>query len=105
MLLLRLCPLIPFHGLNYLGGITGVGWETYTCSLIGVLPYQLFLVILGATAGSLVKTTPEDEDQFMILCIIMAAGVGFFIIAMIMSWRFTKAELKKVGFGWAWVPC
>lgn len=32
-LLLRMCPVIPFNALNYIGGITGVKWQAYTFAL------------------------------------------------------------------------
>lgn len=98
MLLLRLCPLIPFHGLNYIGGITGVPWESYTCSLLGVLPYQLMVVFMGATASNLANAeqTPENEDQRLPMIIVTCTGVACFIIAMTITWRYTKKELKKV---------
>ncbi len=41
-LLLRMCPVIPFNALNYIGGITGVKWQAYTFALIGIFPWQLF---------------------------------------------------------------
>ncbi|CAB9499900.1 Snare associated golgi protein [Seminavis robusta] len=115
MLLLRLCPLIPFHGLNYLGGITQLDWRTFLCSLVGMLPYQILIITMGASAGSLayIKQNDDDEEndseaQFqniddithghgheMLLLIVTSMGVATLIIAMVLTFRFTKKELQK----------
>lgn len=97
MLLLRLCPLIPFNGLNYCCGITGVRLEDFAMSLIGILPFQIFTVFVGATAGSLAlrdqsKYNPSQEVGFVIL---IASGCAFGIIALVYIWKLVKKELRK----------
>jgi uncharacterized membrane protein YdjX (TVP38/TMEM64 family) len=113
MLLMRLCPLIPFQSLNYLGGITQVSWKTFTLSLIGILPYQILIILMGASAGSLayarqrkgvvaseaefdedIKTT--HDQQRIPLLLITILGIATFIIAVILAFRYTKKELQKV---------
>ena len=98
MLLLRLCPLIPFNGLNYCCGITGVRLEDFAMSLIGILPFQIFTVFVGATAGSLAlrdqsQYNPSQEVGFVIL---IASGCAFGIIALVYIWKLVKKELRKV---------
>lgn len=98
MLLLRLCPLIPFNGLNYCCGITGVRLEDFCMSLIGILPFQIFTVFVGATAGSFAlrdkdKYNPSQEVGFVVL---IASGVAFGIIALVYIWKLVKKELRKV---------
>lgn len=51
MLLLRLCPIIPFNGLNYIGGVTSVSLEEYTQALIGILPITLLWSTVGAVSS------------------------------------------------------
>jgi len=105
MLLLRLCPLIPYNGLNYLGGITGLPWETFMFSLVGMLPYQIFIICMGATAGHF-STNEEESDaaeessettelQLIGKIILMGGGVAAFLIAMAITFRFTMKELQK----------
>jgi len=115
MLLLRLCPLVPYHGLNYLGGITGVDWETFVFSLVGLLPYTILVVAMGASAETIsqYKTAsgggdddiPGDDSleeykqkiqQEVGTVILTAVGVATFFIAMILTFRFTGKELQKV---------
>jgi uncharacterized membrane protein YdjX (TVP38/TMEM64 family) len=114
MLLLRLCPLIPFHSLNYLGGITQVSWKTFTLSLIGILPNQIIIIVMGASAGSLAyaretkkgveaseKEFDEDikithDQQKIPLLGITILGIATFIIALVLAFRYTKKELQKV---------
>ena len=101
MFLLRLCPLLPFNGLNYCCGITKVSLQDFTISLIGVLPFQIFVVVVGATTGTFALTNgynnfdynPRQEVGFVFL---VAFGIGTSIIALVYSWRIVKKELRKV---------
>lgn len=115
----RLCPLIPFHGLNYLGGITNVSWKTFLISLLGILPYQILIIIMGATAETLHSTAVEEANddydsysdqqqqpqddlnqhhntQQLGLLIVTSFGIATLVIAMVLAFRFTKKELQKV---------
>jgi uncharacterized membrane protein YdjX (TVP38/TMEM64 family) len=115
LLLLRLCPLIPYHALNYLGGISKVSLRTFNFSLIGMLPYQVLIIVMGASAGSLayaqqLENEQDSQEEFrdyennlqtteqqeMLLLIVTSMGVATLIIAMILAFRFTKKELQKV---------
>ena len=114
LLLLRLCPLIPFAGLNVLGGISRVTWQAFVCSLVGVLPYQTVIIIMGASAVSWKNQSFGDDDQYenqeddtmngkeasegqqMAMLLVMSMGIGTGLIAMILAFRFTKKELQKV---------
>mmetsp|Transcript_10778 Transcript_10778/g.29737 ORF Transcript_10778/g.29737 Transcript_10778/m.29737 type:complete len:201 (-) Transcript_10778:688-1290(-) len=93
MLLLRLCPFIPFSALNYIGGITGINWAEFGASIVGVLPTLVLAVSIGATTGSLVNSDPTAEQQ-LITTILLGAGIAFAIIAFIIAWRFARKELE-----------
>ena len=98
MLLLRLCPLIPFNGLNYIGGITSVSWEEFTMALIGTLPLQLLLVIMGATTQSMMAYHPTEEQRVG-LKIVIFSGIAFGIFGLILLWRLCKRQLQEVRSG------
>eukprot|EP00934_Nitzschia_sp_Nitz4_P007370 Nitzschia sp. Nitz4//scaffold238_size30058//28406//29867//NITZ4_008008-RA/size30058-augustus-gene-0.20-mRNA-1//-1//CDS//3329543555//7360//frame0 len=100
VLLLRLCPLIPFNALNHLCGITGVRLEEFALSLVGVLPFQIFTVIVGATTGSLILAPGHQADHYNELqhlgwIILLASGVGFGLVALVYTWKTVKKELRK----------
>ena len=103
MLLLRLCPLIPFNGLNYICGITGVKLEPFVFSLVGILPFQIYTVIVGATTGSLALSShgPEhnNETQKLGWVVLIASGCAFGIVALVYTWKLVKKELRKVRVG------
>ena len=92
MLLLRLCPIIPFNGLNYIGGITAVHWEAFTFSLVGILPLQILTVTMGATSQTLLSK--NDEWQLFHI-ILVCSGMAFLIIAVAITGYFAKKELGK----------
>ena len=96
--------MIPFNGLNHCCGITGVSLHDFTVSLVGVLPYQIYTIMLGATAATLGQqnTTSADNDQdirtraqLVAFIVVMTAGTLFGLIAMVYAWRAIKHELKK----------
>lgn len=94
MLLLRLCPLIPFNALNYIGGVTSVNGEDFTSSLIGIIPWQLLTVCIGATASNAFERR-ENEDQKLAGIVLISTGIAFALIALIMTWSYARAELHK----------
>lgn len=98
MLLLRLCPLIPFNGLNYCCGITGVSLHDFTTSLIGILPFHIYTIMLGATAGvleqNLHNSDPSERQRYGFIGLIVS-GVVFALIAMFYAWRVVKRELMQ----------
>uniref|UniRef100_A0A7R9ZU85 VTT domain-containing protein n=1 Tax=Pseudo-nitzschia arenysensis TaxID=697910 RepID=A0A7R9ZU85_9STRA len=99
MLLLRLCPIIPFNGLNYCCGITGVTLHEFTLSLVGILPFQIFTVILGATAGALelqdLKNDAYTAAEKWAFIGFTVTGVIFIIVAIVYVWRLVKLELRR----------
>ena len=99
MLLLRLCPLIPFNGLNYVLGITGVSWEDFMWALlIGSFPSMLLTVVMGATAEAISQrhNDPDDYRQELAHIILFCSGIAFAAIAVVYTWKKAKKELQKV---------
>jgi hypothetical protein len=97
MLLLRLCPIVPFNGLNYIGGVTKVSPQDFTLALVGTLPFQLLLVIIGATTESLVEIDPNNTQELWLI-IVVCGGIGFGIVAIIAAWKTCTKELQKVRY-------
>lgn len=93
MVLMRLNCLIPFGALNYVFGITGVDWVAFLLAMVGILPWQFLLVFLGASA----EHVYEDEGETMVIeVVLIATGIAFCVIGMVITWRFAKKELQKV---------
>lgn len=95
MLLLRLCPIIPFNGLNYLGGVTSVSLEDYTKALIGILPITLLWTAIGASADSLSNRQTDEVGEQVFFFFLLFFGIicGFTGIARI--YRYARDELRK----------
>jgi uncharacterized membrane protein YdjX (TVP38/TMEM64 family) len=94
MLLLRLCPIIPFNGLNYIGGILGIPWDNYVYALVGILPMQTLTVSIGATAGTMTSLT-HDQNQEVLRLVLISSGLAFGLIAVAITYHCAKKELKK----------
>ncbi|KAL3826295.1 hypothetical protein ACHAXA_004613 [Cyclostephanos tholiformis] len=96
MILLRLNCLIPFGVLNYVFGITGVSWEAFVLGMVGVMPWHLFLICLGASSATYLNTTDKDDDDVTVVRLILSAmGLACGFIGLAITWKFAKKELKK----------
>jgi uncharacterized membrane protein YdjX (TVP38/TMEM64 family) len=96
MLLLRLCPLIPFNAVNYIGGITGAKAVHFTLALVGMLPGQILTIFIGATASSIRgKELSGRERRIQLIAINVGLLLAF--VSFVLIWYFARKELKKVG--------
>jgi uncharacterized membrane protein YdjX (TVP38/TMEM64 family) len=85
MVLLRLCPIIPFNGLNYFGGVTSISMEHYVFALVGTLPIIILTVVAGAGAESLVVEQDTTADEYAIRRVQIVAGLLFIFVAVIIT--------------------
>jgi uncharacterized membrane protein YdjX (TVP38/TMEM64 family) len=85
MVLLRLCPIIPFNGLNYFGGVTSISMEHYVFALVGTLPLILLTVVAGAGAESLVVEEDMTADEYAIRRVQILAGLVFIFLAVMIT--------------------
>eukprot|EP00571_Detonula_confervacea_P010844 CAMPEP_0172301516 /NCGR_PEP_ID=MMETSP1058-20130122/3391_1 /TAXON_ID=83371 /ORGANISM="Detonula confervacea, Strain CCMP 353" /LENGTH=446 /DNA_ID=CAMNT_0013011659 /DNA_START=97 /DNA_END=1437 /DNA_ORIENTATION=+ len=92
MVLMRLNCLIPFGVLNYVFGITGVNWAEFLLAMVGILPWHLLLICLGASSASMYD---ESKQTTLIGVILTAMGVAFGMIGLAITWTFAKKELQK----------
>jgi uncharacterized membrane protein YdjX (TVP38/TMEM64 family) len=95
MVLLRLCPIIPFNGLNYFGGVTSISMEHYVFALVGTLPLITLTVVAGAGAESLVAEQDMTADEYVIPRIQIVAGLLFILVAVIITLFKAKKELVR----------
>jgi len=93
MVLMRLNCLIPFGVLNYVFGITGVDWAVYSLAMIGILPWHLLLICLGASSATVYAESGSGVSMLQI--ILMSTGAAFGIISLAITWKFAKKELQK----------
>jgi uncharacterized membrane protein YdjX (TVP38/TMEM64 family) len=96
MLLLRLCPVVPFNGLNYIGGVTSISMEDFVFALVGTLPLILFTVVLGATAESLLVTQDDlTTGEYVVRRIMMVIGLLLVAVAVVITLYKAKKELVR----------
>lgn len=53
VLLTRLSPVFPFNALNYIYGLTGVGFKDYLLASVGMIPGTIMYVYIGSLFGNL----------------------------------------------------
>ena len=94
MVLLRLSPIIPFNVLNYVAGITAVGFWEYVWALFAILPGTILYVFLGASAGSLTDIG-RSGDHLTITIIVIVTGVFFGILAVALISYYARQELRR----------
>jgi uncharacterized membrane protein YdjX (TVP38/TMEM64 family) len=95
MVLLRLCPVIPFNGLNYFGGVTSISMEQYVFALVGTLPLIILTVVAGAGAESLVVEQDMTAQENAIRRVQIVAGLLFVLVAVIITLYKAKKELVR----------
>jgi uncharacterized membrane protein YdjX (TVP38/TMEM64 family) len=95
MVLLRLCPVIPFNGLNYFGGVTSISIDDYVFALVGTLPLIILTVVAGAGAESLNAKHEMTASEYAIRRIQIMAGLLFILIAVIITLYKAKKELLR----------
>ncbi|KAL7463957.1 hypothetical protein ACHAXS_004308 [Conticribra weissflogii] len=92
MILMRLNCLIPFGVLNYVFGITGINVAAFVLAMVGVVPWHLWLIYLGASANSVYD---ESTETSLMAVVLMGMGAAFGVIGMVITWRFARKELQK----------
>jgi uncharacterized membrane protein YdjX (TVP38/TMEM64 family) len=94
-LLLRLSPIIPFGVLNYVAGVSSVVFRDYCVALFAILPGTILYVFLGASAGSLTDAAMNGNNATIVI-VVSVVGAVFGFLAIFMTTRFAKQELKRL---------
>lgn len=95
IILLHLCPIIPFNILNLIAGSTSMKLWTYTWTLIAIIPGTTAYVFFGATAGSLSESKNKGGAEVWEI-IIMVLGLALGITGITVMTHYARKELKKI---------
>ena len=63
IVLLRLCPAIPFNILNYLMGTTGITLKHYVIGNFGMIPGTLVYVFIGTTISDIASVASGTKTS------------------------------------------
>ena len=74
VLLLRLCPVIPFNALNYMMGITSVKASDYILGCVGMIPGTLVFVFIGTTISDIADTAKGKSENATVILIFFIVG-------------------------------
>ena len=83
MLLLRLCPLIPFTAMNYVMGITAVTFFDYAVGGLGMIPGTIVYVFVGTTIGSITDAASGNYDSGTAGLILLIVGSILACVAIV----------------------
>ena len=79
ILLVRLCPIIPFNILNYLMGITGITLRDFILGSLGMIPGTLVYVFIGSTISDIADVASgksKDKDgQILVLVLVIVGSI------------------------------
>lgn len=78
VLLLRLCPLVPFSYFNYAMGITAVSFFDYAVGGLGMIPGTVTYVFVGTTIGSITDVATGNYDAGW-------AGITLLIVGSVLA--------------------
>jgi uncharacterized membrane protein YdjX (TVP38/TMEM64 family) len=99
VILTRLVMILPFPGLNYTLGLTGVRFRDYLAgTMIGMIPPLFLFVFLGTTAGNIsaIMRGEVSLESDQLLIVILAAVAVVILVGLIirMAGRVLREELK-----------
>ena len=83
MLMIRLCPLIPFTYFNYVISVTSVSLYDYVAGGFGMIPGIIAYVFVGTTLGSLKDAAAGDDSISTVNIVFMVAGSIIGVAAII----------------------
>jgi len=100
VILTRLVMILPFPGLNYTLGLTGVRFRDYLAgTMIGMIPPLFLFVFLGTTAGNIsaIMRGEVSLDSIQLLIVILAAVAVVILVGLIirMAGRVLKEEMTN----------
>ncbi len=74
VVLLRLCPVLPFNVLNYLLGVTSVEAKHYIIGMVGMLPGTLVYVFIGTTISDIADTASGKSENNTLILVFLIVG-------------------------------
>jgi len=96
VLLLRLCPAIPFNMLNYVLGTTSVDWRSYVSASIGMLPGIALFCYFGASLDNISDVFDGTKgSQKTLEIIFLVVGSLLAIIGVGYVTRLAKKRLNE----------
>jgi uncharacterized membrane protein YdjX (TVP38/TMEM64 family) len=74
VVLLRLCPVLPFNALNYMMGITSVKTMDYIIGCVGMIPGTLVYVFIGTTISDIADTAKGKSENGTVILVFVIVG-------------------------------
>ncbi|KAL7552506.1 hypothetical protein ACHAWF_015753, partial [Thalassiosira exigua] len=100
-LLLRLSPAMPFNALNYIGGITSIGFRNYWwATFYGIVPNLLWTIFVGATFGTVNERGVDGKKEFdresVRRGVVLGLGIGLGVMGLVGTGIYARKELTKI---------
>ncbi|CAB1100456.1 unnamed protein product [Ectocarpus sp. CCAP 1310/34] len=101
MILLRLSPLVPFSGFNFIAGLTKVSLRDYLLGTVGIVPGTLAFVYIGAsTAGTMneqeaMNSGEADRTECIIRMATLIVGAVAAVLAIVAVTIYARRALKQ----------
>ena len=105
VILLRLCPLIPFTAFNYVMGVTAVSFFDYAVGGFGMIPGTIVYVSIGSTIGSIQDVATGNYDAgaapliFLIVGSIAACVAIIYVSIVVKRYLNSAMEDEEAGTG------
>ena len=94
--LLRLCPLFPFNGQNYVMGGTSISFSNYVLSFPGYIPICIANVFIGTTIGSIASLVQGDYDGGPASLITLIVGLSISVLLVVYITIVVRRYLKRM---------
>jgi len=91
--LLRLSPVFPFNLLNYVLGLTRIGFGDYVIASLGMIPGTILYVYLGALGGQAAVAASGGDDTELLTWAVRIVGLVATAIVTVIITRTARRAL------------
>ena len=94
--LLRLSPAVPFTPINFLLGITGVGFRDYMLASVGMIPASLLYVYSGKVVADVAQVAGgAAPERGLVGWVLLALGLAATLAATVVITRVARRALGE----------
>ena len=95
MLMLRLCPLMPFQAANYALSLTAVTFFDYFIGGFGMVPVMMVDIFVGTTLNSITQAISGDYSGGAVSIVLLVFGCILAVVVLVWISLLVKKYLNQ----------
>jgi uncharacterized membrane protein YdjX (TVP38/TMEM64 family) len=97
MILMRLCPFIPFFAYNLAFSLTNISYKSFAVGLLGMIPCLSLRIFVGSTLSYLINNSDGFINKHLtkvILIILIFCAIGAIILIRNKTKNYLNSQLN-----------